>query len=158
MLDQEFLQAHGLFGGLSSEQMHRIIPLLQHERFPAGSVIVNEGDRGDRLYFICAGAVEVLKELDTAEGRRQEQLAVLEVGESFGEMQLIDIQPRSATVTALEDVETVSLSNAALQELHDRDLPTFTMIIMNMARAISRRLRKTDALLASSVYHGSSGS
>lgn len=153
MINVDFLQSHALFGGLSDEQMSRIVPLLQRERFAAGTEIVKEDEDGDRLYFICDGRVEVLKKVNTTAGIRQEQLAILDVGDSFGEMELIDVQHRSATVKALVEVEVLSLSNAHLFQLYEKDLPTFTMIIMNMAREISRRLRKTDALLASSIYH-----
>ena len=67
-------------------------------------------------------------------------------------MELIDIQPRSATVKALEDVETVSLSNSDLLKLSQEDLETFSIIVVNIARIISRKLRKTDNKLVSILH------
>jgi len=150
MVQGTFLQSHALFGGLSNEAIDGILPLLAEESFPAGTNIVNEGESDDRLYLICKGSVEVIKSVDTPGGRRDHSLAVLGVGEAFGEMELIDMQPRSATVRALENVSAVSLSNANLFEIYESNLETFTLIILNIAREISRRLRTMDALAGSS--------
>ena len=157
MVDGTFLQSHALFGGISDEAIEKILPLLQEEKFSAGENIVGEGEDGDRLYFICEGSVEVFKSADTPEGASERRLAVLAVGDTFGEMELIDIQPRSATVRALETVRALSLSNADMYEIYKSDLETFTMIIMNMAREISRRLRAMDALVGSSLYSATPG-
>lgn len=157
MVPGTFLQSHALFGGLSNEAVDRVLPLLVEESFAAGANIVNEGESDDRLYLICKGAVEVLKSVDTPAGKRVQCLAVLGVGDTFGEMELIDMQPRSATVRALENVSLVSLSNANLFEIYESNLETFTLIILNIAREISRRLRTMDALAGSSLYSSTKG-
>ena len=152
MVKGKFLQSHALFGGISDEVIEQIIPLLREENFSAGANIVNEGEDGDRLYFICEGSVEVIKDVETPEGAVEKRLAVFGVGDTFGEMELIDIQPRSASVRALEAVSALSLSNSDMYEIYKSNLEAFTMIIMNMAREISRRLRHMDALVGSSLY------
>ena len=63
-------------------------------------------------------------------------------------MALIDIQPRSASVRAVEDSVFFCLSNRAFRSLMDWKLKTYTLIILNLAREISRRLRRADALVA----------
>ena len=70
------------------------------------------------------------------------------MGDCFGEMALIDIQPRSASVRSLEDSLLFCFSNRAFGSLRDWNLRTYTLITLNLAREISRRLRRTDALLA----------
>lgn len=142
----DYLQSHALFGGLSDASMERIIPMFKEESFVTGAFIIREGEEGDRIYFICEGSVEILKVKTTPEGDTYRQLAVLGVGDAFGEMELIDIQKRSASVRALEFVLTVSLSNRDLYKIHKTDPDAFTIIIMNMAREISRRLRRMDEM------------
>jgi CRP-like cAMP-binding protein len=72
-------------------------------------------------------------------------IADLQVGDTFGEMELIDVQPCVATVTALSDVSVLTLSNVDLYALRKRDLKAFTLMMMNLARDISRRLRAMDS-------------
>lgn len=152
MFRTRFLQTHALFGGLNDEEMRVVRPHLKEERFAQGATIIREGEQGDRVYFLVKGSVEVLK-ADTAHpGAPDRRLALLQSGESFGEMELIDIQPRSATVRSLEDVTVLSLSNGDLYALHKICPNTFTMIVMNMAREISRRLRRMDAAVSSALY------
>ena len=152
MIKRAFLQSHALFGGLSDEEIEDIIPLLREERFSKGECIVKEGEDGDRLYFLCEGSVEVLKEIHSPTGAVTVRLAALDEGDTFGEMELIDIQPRSASVRALDNVSTLTLSNKDMYEIYHNNLKAFTLIIMNIAREISRRLRRMDALVGSSLY------
>lgn len=152
MVAREFLQNHALFGGISDSQMDRIVPLLKESGFAAGVFVVRQGERGDRLYFICSGSVEVVEEVPGPAGPEARVLAVLGAGESFGEMALIDIQPRSASVRAREAVQLLSLSNLDMHVLYKQDVAAFVMLVMNIAREISRRLRRVNSLLASSVY------
>ena len=152
MVGKDFLQSHSLFGGITDEQIEEIIPLLEEEDFAKGDFIFNEGEQGDRLYLICKGSVEVVKDTMTPEGKVAEQLAILAEGDTFGEMEIIDIQNRSASIRALEAVSAVSLSNADMYTLYKLNAKLFAMIIMNMAREISRRLRKMDIVMASSLY------
>ncbi len=68
-------------------------------------------------------------------------------------MELIDIQPCAASVKALTDTTVVTFTNRDLYELSHTHLKTYTMIIMNLAREISRRLRVTDERLAVELYN-----
>jgi CRP/FNR family cyclic AMP-dependent transcriptional regulator len=156
MVKAKFLQSHTLFGGISDEDIEKIIPLLKEENFSKGEFILKEGEEGDRLYFLCKGSVEVLKEIHTETGLIQKRLAILSMGDTFGEMELIDIQHCAASVRALEKVSALTLSNADMYRIYKSNLEVFTMIVMNIAREISRRLRKMDALVGSSLYSESS--
>jgi CRP-like cAMP-binding protein len=88
----------------------------------------------------------VLKASTAEDGHFEKRLAVLKVGDVFGEMELIDMQRRSATVRALEPVSALALSNGDLFLIYESDLPTFTLIVLNLARELSRRLRTLDDL------------
>ena len=151
MIGNRFLQSHCLFGGLSEEDLAIIKPLTNEEKFDKDEVIVEEGGKGDRVYFICEGSVEILKKVKLSTGTVVQRIATLEVGDTFGEMELLDVQPCIATVRALEPTYVLTLSNMSLYRISKMNLKAYTMIILNLARAISRRLRRMDALVAGSL-------
>lgn len=151
-MKRQFLQSNALFGGLSDDEIDLIVPMLEEEHYSAGDFIIREGEDGDRLHFIVSGSVEVIKTGTRDNKTTHRQLAVFGPGDTFGEMELIDIQRRSASVRAIEDVSALSLSNKNMYKLYHQNLKTYTMIIMNIAREISRRLRHMDDLIASALY------
>lgn len=146
----DLLRSKALFGGLDDQRLKKIISFLKTERFSKGAVVIKEKEIGDKMYLITKGSVEVLKY--SKEKGRDELITNLSEGDSFGEMELIDIQPRTATVRALTDLEAVSFSNHDLLKLSQEDLEAFSIVLMNIARIISRRLRKTDEMLVS-IHH-----
>ncbi len=150
MIDDQLLLSWPLFGGVSQSGIRKVQALLKSEQYPQGCYLFHQGDPGDRLFLIIAGRVEVL---DESSPGRSTRLAIREVGDSIGEMTLIDIQNRSASVRALEPVTVLSLSHADLHRLYESDQQLFILIIMNIAREISRRLRSVDALLSSTLYY-----
>lgn len=146
MTTSQFLQDQPLFGGVDDQAIAAIMPLLREVNFSAGEAIVREGEDGDSLFVICSGSVEVLKASAAEDGVFEERIAVLKVGDVFGEMELLDTQSRSATVRALEPVSALALSNGDLFRIYESDLPTFTLIVLNLARELSRRLRSIDLI------------
>lgn len=150
-MKKKFLQSHALFGGLTDDEIEIIIPMLEEEHYSAGDFIIKEGEDGDRLHFIVNGSVEVIKNLNGQNQPSYQQLATFGPGDTFGEMELIDIQKRSASVRALEDVSALTLSNRNMYKLYHLNIKTYTMIIMNIAREISRRLRHMDDLIANAI-------
>jgi CRP/FNR family transcriptional regulator, cyclic AMP receptor protein len=153
MISLKFLSTHSLFGGLSDSELKSVRSLLKRRCFAKGFTIIREGELGDRLYFIHKGKVEVVKKLSRKDGSGSKKLAVLAEGDTFGEMELIDIQPRAATVRAIVDTETLMLSNADFYRISKLNIKTFTIIIMNLAREISRRLRKTDERIVNHLFY-----
>ncbi len=148
-MDLTFLQSHSLFGGITAEQIEMIRPFFSESYFRTGEFIEREGDRGSRIFFITEGSVEIIKKLKHAAGFRR--LLLLDAGETFGEMELIDVQPCAASVRALADTKTLTLSNRGLYEINKTSCRIFSILIMNLARDISRRLRKEDDMLAEFV-------
>lgn len=150
MYQLELLRSKALFGGLNDNHLKKVASFLKEERFEKGTTVIKEGEVGDRMYMIVKGNVEILKY--NSASQEQESISALGEGDSFGEMELIDIQPRSATVKAIDDVTAVSLSNPDLLRLSQQDLEAFSIIIINVARIISRKLRKTDNKLVSILH------
>lgn len=149
-IDLDLLRSKALFGGLSDNQLRSIAAFLKIEKFSKGNIVIKEKEIGDKMYLITKGSVEVLKY--SSEKKKDEQLTTLVEGDSFGEMELVDIQPRTATVKAFTELETVSFSNSDLLKLSQDNLEAFSIILINIARIISRRLRKMDEKIVS-IHH-----
>jgi CRP/FNR family cyclic AMP-dependent transcriptional regulator len=132
----EMLRRYSLFGGLVDAQLQLLIERIRVDRLAAGADLVREGEKGDRLWCLAEGRVEVR--------RGSAVIATLGPGETIGEMELIDMQPRSGTVTALSDCTLYGLALKDVLSLQRVDLPAFTLVIMNLARDLSRRLRRMD--------------
>jgi len=150
-LDFAQLKRCSLFGGVTEQAFDTIRPHIQHMHFDEGDRIVTEGEVNDRIYFIELGSVEVLKRLRPGDEHAERQLTRMGVGETFGEMELIDIQPCAASVRALEPTETLSLSNRDLYKVSRTDMKTYALLVMNLAREISRRLRQADDMIVGDI-------
>jgi CRP-like cAMP-binding protein len=133
----DVLRRYSLFGGLIDSQLERLIGRIQVEEVAVGTAIVREGEKGDRMFCLVTGTVDI--------ERGGRVIARLGAGETIGEMELIDMQPRSATVVATTPCTLYALSLRDILMLQREDLPAFTLVVMNLARDLSRRLRRMDA-------------
>ncbi|MCL2264574.1 MAG: cyclic nucleotide-binding domain-containing protein [Treponema sp.] len=141
MIKPSYFQKYSLFGGLLEEQIEKIIPLMQQEDFEPDEMIITEGKPNDKVYFIIKGQVAVTK--------REVLLARFGEGDAFGEMEVLDVMPAVASIKAITQVTMMSVSNKTLRAIYNMDVKVFSLIIMNLARDMSRRLRNTDEKLAS---------
>jgi CRP/FNR family transcriptional regulator, cyclic AMP receptor protein len=142
MIDTEKLQACSLFGGLSAEQITAIRACMTFASFKAGEAIMREGESNDSIYFILEGTVEV--------SRRGIFIVELPEGQTFGEMELLDIMPSAATVKALAHVRVATISNTCVHTIYKNEPKIFGIMMMNLARDLSRRLRRMDELVCDS--------
>jgi len=140
----ETLRGIHIFAGISEECLEYLSSVMQPIPFKAGEEIIKEGETGKSMYMIESGSVEVVK----GRGDKQVILAQLEKEDFFGEMALIDIQKRSAGVIAKVDTVLYALTKMDLLHLFELDKNCYSIIILNIARDISRRLRKLDAKYA----------
>jgi CRP-like cAMP-binding protein len=136
MIESSTLQHYSLFGGPSKEQIDKILPLLENESYQEGDNIIVEGYRNDKLRFIIEGHVAVVKQGVV--------LSEFGEGEVFGEMEVLDIMPSVATIRALSATKVMAISNKALHDIYKIDIQSFSLLIMNLASDLSRRLRKLD--------------
>jgi len=142
MIEPSILQKYALFGGLTEEQVEIILPVMVEENFAAEEFIITEGEPNDRLFFILEGQVTVSKKGVT--------LACFCEGDTFGEMEILDVMPAAASIKALSQVKTMTISNRSMREIYKKDLAAFTIVLMNLSRDLVRRLRKMDEKFASS--------
>ena len=146
-IENDFLCKHSMFGGLTEEELLVIHSYLDERVYPKGTCILHQGEPNNSVFFIVEGEVAIQKH--TTDGDKQPRvIAKLHTGDSFGEMELIDIQSCAASVICLADTKVITLSNKDLYKLSATHLKTYTMLILNLARDISRRLRSADELLS----------
>ncbi len=114
---------------------------MQTVAFKAGDTIIAQGDDGDTAFFIVIGSVEV----SIGQGKKARTLGVLNAGEVFGEMCLIEPGPRSATVKAATDVECLATSYEEFIKVIE-DQPERSASFM---KALVKRLRRMNELMES---------
>jgi CRP/FNR family cyclic AMP-dependent transcriptional regulator len=139
------LREIGLFGALADEVLEHISNILQTMRVEAGGYIFKEGEPAREFYVVLDGEIEVLKK---SRSGRDTRVAILGPHDCFGEMSIVDMQPRSATVRALGPARLMRVTTEDMDGLYRHDLKSYTLIVLNIARDLSRRLRVTDGLLA----------
>ena len=143
----ELLQAMPIFGGLRDDALTRLLEQCGEVSLRAGEFFFREGDQADAMFVLESGRAEVLKEWDG----EPLLLRRMEPGDCVGEMALMDLFPRSASVRALSDCTAIRLTPQDLLRLFETDVEQFAMIQMNLGREVSRRLRHTDELLFAAV-------
>jgi len=107
--------------------------------FPAGGVIFNDGDLGTEMFIIQKGKVEIRKQI----GAEARVLSVLEKGDFFGEMSILEGMPRTATAVAVEETECIPINEATFDQM----LRQNEEIAIRMLRRFSKKLRETTELL-----------
>jgi CRP/FNR family transcriptional regulator, cyclic AMP receptor protein len=135
----------GLFGALSDDVLTFLVGMLTVVEPAVGETIFRENDEPTAMYVVLAGEMEVTKK---SRGGVDARVAVLGPGDWFGEMSIVDIQPRSATVRALAPGRLIRVSASDLDALYRHDVRSYAIIVLNLARELSRRLRVADGILA----------
>ena len=137
------LQQMPVFGALSEAALGFLLQLAREIEVPAGGYFFREGDAASSMFVLESGRVSVLRRL----GEREAVLNTLAAGDCFGEMALLDLQPRSAAVRADADCGALELTAADLLRLFEHDAESFALVQMNIGREVCRRLRQTDEAL-----------
>jgi CRP-like cAMP-binding protein len=144
------LREIGLFGALSDDVLTHLAAHLSLSTPAAGETVFREGTEAQDMYVLMRGEMEVLKRSKRGIDAR---VALLGPGDWFGEMSIVDVQPRSATVRALAPSRLARISAADLDALYRYDVKSYALIVLNLARELSRRLRVADGILADFVVN-----
>ncbi len=145
MTETDLLAGIPLFAGIARAHLETLAALLRRRRFAAGEVVFDEGDPGTALYILEAGQVKI--RLMSPDGR-EVVLAVLRPHDFFGELALIDEQPRSADAVVRTASEVLVLN----RDDFVRCAVAQPQIALNALAAVSRRLRRTDQIIADAVF------
>lgn len=129
----------GLFEGVSEEELNQFTEDLKRIKFQKGTQIITENEAADSIFFICKGKVEITKDLKNPETPAA-QLSILQPGDFFGEMGVLNEEPRSASVLALEEVELLVIPKDVFTEICFK----YPTVMLNLIRTLSDRLRNTN--------------
>jgi CRP/FNR family transcriptional regulator, cyclic AMP receptor protein len=138
---QDFLESIPIFAGLNAAALSEIALAVEEAAFRTGEIVVREGEAGNRMFIIFSGRVEVVKHLAQT---HETVLAVLRPKDFLGEMSIIECVARSASVRAVEDTSLFALKGTDLYRLFRRQPDQYAIVILNIARDLSRRLRAID--------------
>src|SRR5438552_12458038 len=129
------LKAVPFFTQLTDRELDIVRSLAAEKHYPKNAVVLTEGEMGDSLYMIQSGKVKVF--IGDQEGREM-ILKILGPGDFFGEMSMIDKQPRSASVTTLESSVFLVLSHAAFEKCVEK-IPRIANMVL---RILAQRVRE----------------
>jgi CRP-like cAMP-binding protein len=145
-LSPAMLREIGLFGALPDEVLAHLAKTLKSFRVIPGETLFREGDGGGReMFVVLDGEVEVTKK---SRRGRDVRVAILGPSDWFGEMSVLDMQARSATVRAIGPSRLLRFTSEDMDNLYRFDLKSYALVVLNIARDLSRRLRVTDGILA----------
>lgn len=136
-----FLLATPFFGGLTDASLDLLMSMLVECRFDAGATIVAEGAPGRSMFIVKSGRLAVSKRANSGNVVR---ISVLKPGDFFGEMTLIEMQNRSATVVAESPTVLYELTAQKLYACYKADIHAYVIVLQNINRELCRRLRRSD--------------
>lgn len=139
----ELLQAMPVFGAIRDDTIAFLLERAHTVEVPAHGYFFRENDDAQSMFVLESGRVSVLK------GWRGREVVIneLKAGDCFGEMALMDLFPRSASVRADAPCQAIEIAASHLAELWEHDPEQFTLVQMNIGREVCRRLRATDEAL-----------
>jgi CRP/FNR family transcriptional regulator, cyclic AMP receptor protein len=140
-----FLVATPFFGGLPDASLDLLVSMLVERRFDAGATVVAEGEPGRSMFVVYSGELVVCRLGNSARTIRMTGLAP---GDFFGEMTLIEMQNRSATVVAESPTVLYELTAQKLYACYKADIHAYVMVMQNINRELCRRLRRADGRIA----------
>jgi CRP/FNR family cyclic AMP-dependent transcriptional regulator len=138
---KDIIKSNSLFSLLTAEELDRIAKLIFIRFYRAGRTLFFEGTPGEVMYLIHSGKVGIYK---TGRDRDEFLLATIGPGSYFGEMSLLDSQPRSATARILEDGELVVITKKAFDQMLVTDPGITSKLLITLVKVALQRLRTTD--------------
>jgi CRP/FNR family transcriptional regulator, cyclic AMP receptor protein len=140
-MDVDILRQVALFEGMTSAQLRKVAAALVERQVPISQHIFHEGDVGTSMFIIVDGKVRISKMVP---GIGEEALAILERGQYFGEMSLIEDGPRSADAIAHASCVLYELDRDKLDEVMFTDKELAYVLLWTFVRTLSTRLRETN--------------
>jgi CRP/FNR family cyclic AMP-dependent transcriptional regulator len=138
-----FLKNVTIFSSFSLDVLHKLFCDCPRIDKKAGELIMEEGTPASEIYIIIKGKVSIILDMKSD----PLELASFGPGDCIGEASVIGVQNHSASALAKEDTELFVLSRSMLMSVYEKDKDVFSMLILNIARELARRLYKTDQVL-----------
>ena len=149
MTVEALLKKVDLFRDLSQDELAQIDAIAGRRTCAADSTLIEEGKKGDTLYIIEKGRVRI--DLKLTSNSDCATVHRLREGQTLGELSLVDSRRRSATATCETECQIVAISSEKLKELFDRNRDLGFTVILNLARIVAERLRRTNLQLVATV-------
>ncbi len=140
-MNPQELKPIAVLQAMDHEALERLAASLEDASYTEGQPVFAEGDPGDSMYFILHGCVRIDKRTEST-GPESKTLAVLEAGDYFGEMALLDQKPRSASAIAQGNARILRLSKAAFDQMQSQGSAAGLSVLFAMIRTSSERIRR----------------
>lgn len=157
-----FIKDNAIFNGLSSAQLELLAKLATEVTFNKNEVFIKENEPGEEFYIIKQGKVEII--IHDPKLNHHHRIAIATQGNVLGELALLDNAPRSASVRALKPTTAYRFSIRELRQLASQEmrlssqeiaenimLPTYSLVMQNIAKNLSKRLRATNTSVVISM-------
>ncbi len=131
------LKDTALFSGLSDDELGAVVNLCVERSFPAGSIVIRQGDVGDEMFIIQDGHIEIV----VVGAKPELRVVVLGKGQILGEMSLLDMGFRSATARSATAVTLQVIKQADFAALCEQDHGIGYVVMRNLAADLSFKLR-----------------
>jgi len=145
-MNPEELKSIAVLRAMDADALARLATALEEENLTDGETVFAEGDAGDSMYFILDGNIRIEKRAIAA-GAASKTLTVLEEGDYFGEMALMDQKPRSAAAVAAGSARVLRLSKQAFDQIQQSGSVAGMGVLFAMIRTSSDRIRRLSAQL-----------
>ncbi|MBD3322113.1 MAG: cyclic nucleotide-binding domain-containing protein [Chitinivibrionales bacterium] len=132
-----------IFAGLGDDNIGRIAQECDIVKVSSGELLIKEGEQGKEIMIILKGLVKVVLDIEN------DPLEIIKLGPGncLGEVSVVGILNHSASVVTLEDCELMILSRRLMMDIYENDKGLFSILILNIARELARRLHHTDEIL-----------
>jgi CRP-like cAMP-binding protein len=144
ILTRKVLRTRSLFGGFNDAQLDELLSVAQRGRYGRGEAIIEQGQQGSSMFVLLEGNADVL----VAANGETTRVAGLGAGDCFGEMSLLNGEPRSATVLARTDCEVVEISKTSMAEMLERS----PELLLSLSEMLARRRIENEGVLAESAH------
>ncbi|MEW5692058.1 MAG: cyclic nucleotide-binding domain-containing protein [Candidatus Hydrogenedentota bacterium] len=151
MMSYEILLKHQMFDGVSKETITKLLESGEVQELAQMTKIFSEGDTADGFYFILEGQVGISKK--DVSTNRETKVAILDAGETFGELTMIDPEARSATARTINNAKLVKISKEKF-ESDWKNNPEYFKILLNITKIIIKRLRISNQKLMDEIVWG----
>ena len=139
------LQRNPLFRGLPEAALDRVAALATRRSYAKGAVIFAQGDEGDALFGVAAGRVRISA---SGAGGQEVFLNIMEPGDTFGEIAVMDGLPRTAGATALDHATVICIKRPDFLQLLERE----PQLAIHLLKLLCERLRWTSELVEESAF------
>lgn len=141
----QLLTSVPIFAGLDQAALDLFLQQAEKLSFAPGDVVAREGENNHSMYLIGKGSVRIVKHFGQ---RNQTELAILHQKDFFGEMCILEPAPRAATAQTIEPSVIFRVASSAFHRLYKEMPSQYGILILNISRDLSRRLRHLDEVFA----------